>query len=375
MHQAAGRGQPGKAQPPSRTARAAHWAGVTVRFARPTSSGMPAGSVMIRVISASQPSRRAVAADIGPPKASTAGCIPRSPALASRVSRSRITLTCGRTVCPSGRFPPFRARRANSTSASARRWPAERRSLPSVFASGHRRGQRVQGGPDDGGGFGVQLPADPGGAVTQVIQVQFAPVISPLLALLQGVRIQQMHQRLTQAGHLGRVVLAGPTRQLTLGGLHLLRIQAGRHARPWCSLPPWRVRPRPRPRPAPRRWPASTTTHAAHLTGWRPNRIGPSRGGGSHRFASSTRDPRLARPQPQPVPAATPRWTGRPGGGPDPGRRPRGPAANRVRPAGPPAPPTGPAPRPGRHRTAPTPPRPPSRPGCRTTSPSAAVTG
>ena len=38
-HQAGGRSQPGTAQPPSRTTRAARWAGVTTRLVRPTSSG------------------------------------------------------------------------------------------------------------------------------------------------------------------------------------------------------------------------------------------------------------------------------------------------------------------------------------------------
>jgi Flp pilus assembly protein TadB len=38
-HQARGRSQPGKTQPPSRTARAVRWAGWTTRVVRPTSRG------------------------------------------------------------------------------------------------------------------------------------------------------------------------------------------------------------------------------------------------------------------------------------------------------------------------------------------------
>ena len=142
MHQLAGRVQPGKAHPPSLAVSAVHWPAVTSRCSRPTSSGTPAGSVRTRLIPAWQLIRRAAAAEIGPPEASSPGVTPDSPTFATRPSSLTSTDTCGRTACPAGMVSPAsRARRANSTNASAIRCPPVRRSgSPSAAGAGAASG-------------------------------------------------------------------------------------------------------------------------------------------------------------------------------------------------------------------------------------------
>ena len=94
-----------------------------------------------RVTAPSQASRRHASGSSGPtPPTSppTAWCRPR------RLSRSTVTVSCGRTPPLWGSRPPSNARRANSVRASALRWLPLRLSLASAGrASGSRAASRV----------------------------------------------------------------------------------------------------------------------------------------------------------------------------------------------------------------------------------------
>ncbi len=159
-HQAGGRSQPATAQPPSRTTRAARWAGVTTRLVRPTSSGWVGAPPRVggsRVAAVRQPARQAaivavasvdgwcgpVAGDQDPGDGAVAGQPPaglgvQRPGPAGlpaqpigwprRLSRSTVTSSWGRTPPLWGSWPLSRVRRASSVRASARRWPPLRAS-------------------------------------------------------------------------------------------------------------------------------------------------------------------------------------------------------------------------------------------------------
>jgi hypothetical protein len=185
---------PGNRQPPSRTASAARWAGAMTRVrdppatapvdAPPSTAGsrpiavrsraaspgagspspsFPAGSpspppspaawwwpgwpspgwsrwwrvTSTRVSAASQANRRAVSAGSGPTQAPSPASRPGWP---SRLARSMVTATWGRTPPDCGSRPPSSWRRANSVNASARRWAAVRSSSAVL---GRARGSRA----------------------------------------------------------------------------------------------------------------------------------------------------------------------------------------------------------------------------------------
>jgi hypothetical protein len=258
MHQAGGRVQPGNAHPPSRTTRAAHWAGVTVRRARPTSSGMPAESVMTPVMSASQPSRRAAAADSGPPDSNPAGATPRWPALASRcLNRGSPTGVGGPRARPAGHRHPGRggpARPARRPSAGRRcaglgrcpRWPAAVRPAgPEPRGPPRRTGCRA--------GRGSECSRRRGRS-TEVLAAHGPAARVPRGCPHQAGGSASGPGSPPRPGHTPapiRPTMSPPPPSAPGSGT-----SAGR---PWCWRRPWRDRPSTRLRPAPSGWTASTT--------------------------------------------------------------------------------------------------------------------
>jgi hypothetical protein len=128
-HQAKGRSQPGKAPPPSRTAKAIRWAGCTTRVARPTSRGWVGAPPRVggsRAMAACRRRGSPCASLLGasPAQWSPLGSSPRSPLapwsgsgwpLGGRVTRTRVTApsqasrrhACGSSGPAHPRSPPI----------------------------------------------------------------------------------------------------------------------------------------------------------------------------------------------------------------------------------------------------------------------------
>jgi hypothetical protein len=258
------------------------------------------------VTAPSQASRRHASGPRGPaPPASP----PSPPGWPRRLSRSKVTVSWGRTPPVWGSWPASRVRRASSVRASARRWPPER---------GHRRwaGQGRQRRHQGLAGLGVQQPLHRHHPLPGRSQPQPALLVAPLgLAGVVGVGDQpQMAQdRRSRGGSSRRPPPAAPVRP---------RRWCGRGGR-GCRRPaPGRGRPTAPHRPTPGRWRSgdhSTAPGRCARNQRRRRRSGPSAAG----------------------PAARRRWR-RPGRRVRPRRR-RGRRRRRVRrasglPGGPPAP-------------------------------------
>ena len=231
---------------------------------------------------------------------------PRLPGRPSKLSRSTVTISWGRTPPVWGSRPPSKPRRANSASASARRWPPLRVSWASPG------GPRLQRRHQALTGLGLQQPVDGHHAVPGRGQPHPPPRMTPLPAV-SPLRVSDQLQMTKDPPQPRRV-------QATAASTSTGSAGDGRgRAAPGCRGPA----PQHGPRRSLRRSRPGRSRPAA--PGTRPGRSGPAAGRPAPKRSRLRSQPRST----QPAGLAQPRQ--RPGH-----RRPPAPAASGP-PAGPPA--------------------------------------